>query len=183
MDKVTFLSLSDKELNQFLKTNGFQEKYRADNIKNMVRDGAVQPIDLANYLEDANSLLFDTPVVGAEVYRSDDAGKSWKKMNENYIDDLFYSYGYYFAQIRIDPSNKDKIYLAGVPLIMSEDGGNTYKAIDDDNVHADHHALWINPKKPGHLINGNDGGINITYNDGNVWMKNNSPNVWSVLCD
>ncbi|UJH68970.1 VPS10 domain-containing protein [Allomuricauda sp. SCSIO 65647] len=177
MDKASFLALDNKELNDFLKTNGFQEKYRAENVKNMVRDGAVQPIDLAKYLENANSLLFDTPVIGAEVYRSDDAGKTWQKMNKDHIDDLFYSYGYYFGQIGVDPNDKDKIYLSGVPLIMSTDGGKTYEAIDKENVHADHHALWINPKRSGHLINGNDGGVNITYNDGKYWMKNNSPTV------
>ncbi|WP_190810508.1 sialidase family protein [Flagellimonas sp. S3867] len=177
MNTEAFLALEEKKLNDYLKTNGFQEKYRAENVKQMVRSGAVKPIDLAKYLETANSLLFDTPVVGAEVYRSDNAGTSWKKINENYIDDLFYSYGYYFAQIRVDPNNKDHIYLAGVPLIKSEDGGNTFTSIGKENVHADHHALWINPQKPGHLINGNDGGVNITYDDGGNWMKNNSPTV------
>ncbi|GMN10142.1 hypothetical protein MTsPCn9_14430 [Croceitalea sp. MTPC9] len=177
MTKEALLALDNKKLNTYLKTNGFQEKYRAENVKNMVRDGAVQPADLAKYLENANSALFDTPVIGAEVYRSDDAGKTWKKMNDDYIDDLFYSYGYYFAQVRVDPSNKDKIYLAGVPLIMSEDGGNTFTSIGKENVHADHHALWVNPERPGHLINGNDGGVNITYDDGGTWMKNNSPTV------
>lgn len=177
MSKDAFLALDNKKLNDYLKNNGFQEKYRAENVKNMVRDGAVKPIDLAKYIENANSLLFDTPVIGAEVYRSDDVGKTWRKMNEDYIDDLFYSYGYYFAQIRVDPNDKDKIYLAGVPLIMSEDGGNTFTSIGKENVHADHHALWINPNKPGHLINGNDGGVNITYDDGKTWMKNNSPSV------
>jgi hypothetical protein len=44
-------------------------------------------------------------------------------------------------------------------------------------VHADHHALWINPKRPGHLINGNDGGVNISYDDGASWIKNNAPAV------
>ena len=177
MSEEALLALEDKALNDFLKNNGFQEKYRAEDVKQMVRSGAVKPVDLAKYLENANSLLFDTPVVGAEVYRSDDAGKTWQKMNEDYIDDLFYSYGYYFAQIRVDPSNKDRIYLAGVPLIKSEDGGKTYSSISKENVHADHHALWINPKKPGHLVNGNDGGVNITYDDGAHWMKNNSPQV------
>ena len=177
MSKEAFLALDDKKLNDYLKTNGFQEKYRANNVKNMIRDGMVQPNDLAKYLENANAALFDTPVVGAEVYRSDDAGITWAKMNENYIDDLVYSYGYYFGQVRVDPSNKDKIYLAGVPIVMSDDAGKTYKSIGKENVHSDHHALWINPNKSGHLINGNDGGVNITYDDDKTWMKNNSPSV------
>ena len=177
MSVKDFLDLKDVQLDEFLKDNNFQEKYKAQNVKEMVRGGAVKPIDLAAYLEDANSLLFDTPVIGAEVYRSKDAGKTWKKRNDNYIDDLFYSYGYYFAQIRVDRNNPEKIYLAGVPLIASDDGGKTYKAIDGDNVHADHHALWVNPVRPGHLINGNDGGVNISYDDGAHWIKNNSPEV------
>ncbi|WP_411029477.1 VPS10 domain-containing protein [Spongiimicrobium sp. 3-5] len=177
MSVTAFLKLDDKKLNTFLKTNGFHEKYKADNIKQMVRSEAVKPADLAKYLENANSLLFSTPVIGAEVYRSDDAGISWKKMNENYIDDLYYSYGYYFAQIGVDPNNKDKVYIAGVPILKSTDGGNAWTSINGDNVHADHHALWINPKKTGHLINGNDGGVNISYDDGAHWIKNNSPSV------
>jgi photosystem II stability/assembly factor-like uncharacterized protein len=172
-----FLKLEDAKLNDFLKTNGFQEKYRADNLKQMVRDGSVKPEDLAKYLEDANSLLFDTPVIGAEVYRSNNGGLTWAKQNNSHIDDLFYSYGYYFAQIAVDPNNVNKIYLAGVPIIKSEDGGRTYVAIDGDNVHSDHHAIWIDPKMPGHLINGNDGGVNISYDDGISWIKNNMPAV------
>ena len=131
MTAQTFLSLEDKKLNAYLKENGFQEKYRAENVKQMVRTGSVKPVDLAKYLEDANSLLFDTPVVGAEVYRSNDGGKSWTKMNEDYIDDLFYSYGYYFAQIQVNPKNKDHIYISGVPILKSKDGGKTFKSISE----------------------------------------------------
>lgn len=177
MSSSDFLTLDNKKLNDFLKTNGFQEKYKAENVKQMVRSGAVQPIDLARYLENANSRLFDTPVIGAEVYRSDDAGMSWKKMNQEYIDDLYYSYGYYFGEIRVSPTNRDKIYLGGVPLIKSEDGGKTYSSISAENVHSDHQALWLNPAKPGHLINGNDGGLNSTYDDGKYWTKHNSTTV------
>ncbi len=177
MTETEFLALEDKKLNTFLKENNFQEKYRAENVKQMVRSGNAKPVDIAKYLEDANSMLFDTPVIGAEVYRSEDGGVSWKKMNEKYIDDLFYSYGYYFAQIRVDPSDKDKVYIGGVPILKSSDGGNNWESISAENVHADHHALWINPKMPGHLVNGNDGGINISYDDGETWIKNNSPSV------
>ena len=177
MSVAAFLAIDNKKLNNYLKANGFQEKYRADNVKQMVRSGAVKPVDLAKYLENANALLFDTPVVGAEVYRSDNGGKSWKKTHKNYIDGLFFSYGYYFAQIAVDPNDKNKIYTAGVPIIMSDDGGKTFTSISKENVHSDHHSIWINPKKPGHIINGNDGGVNITYDDGDTWYKSNSPSV------
>ena len=181
-----FLSLKDKKLNSYLKMNGFQEKYRAENVKQMVRAGSVKPIDLAKYLENANSLLFDTPVVGAEVFKTENGGKSWSKTHNGYLDDLYYSYGYYFGEVRVDPQDKNGIYVMGVPILKSKDGGKTFKSISKENVHADHQALWINPKKQGHLINGNDGGLNISYDDGESWIKLNVPAVgqfYSVYAD
>ena len=177
MSNDDFLALDDKKLNRFLKTNGFQEKYRAQNVKQMVRSGNVKPIDLAKYLEDANSLLFDTPVVGAEVYKSTDGGKSWKKTHDDYLDGIYFSYGYYFGHIHVSPTNENDIYIYGVPIVKSKDGGQSWTSISAENVHADHHALWINPKNPNHLIDGNDGGVNITYDDGENWIKNNAPSV------
>ncbi len=177
MTVEAFLNIDDKELNRYLKSNGFQEKYRAKNVKQLIKVGTVKPVDLAKYLEDSNANLFDTPVIGAEVYRSDDGGKNWKKTHKEYLDDIFFSYGYYFAQIQVNPKNKDHIYISGVPILKSKDGGKTYKSISAKNVHADHHALWINPKKPNHLINGNDGGVNISYDDGANWIKANQPSV------
>lgn len=177
MSKSEFLTLDDKKLDGFLKSNGFQEKYRSVNVKNLVRSGAAQPIDLAKFLEDANSMLFDTPVVGAEVFVSHDSGKTWNKTHEGYLDGVYSSYGYYFGKIHVSPADKDHVYIYGVPIIKSKDGGATFSSIDYDNVHSDHHALWINPKNPNHLINGNDGGINISYDDGDHWIKCNSPQV------
>ena len=177
MSTDDFLKLTDKKLNSYLKTNGFQEKYRAENVKQMVRAGSVKPIDLAKYLENANSLLFDTPVIGAEVYKTTDGGSSWSKTHEGYLDDLYYSYGYYFGEIRVDPQDENGIYVMGVPILKSKDGGKTFTSISKENVHADHQTLWVNPKRQGHLIDGNDGGLNLSYDDGESWTKLNVPSV------
>jgi photosystem II stability/assembly factor-like uncharacterized protein len=172
-----FQKLSDSDLDTFLKNNRFPKEYTAAVVKGMISQNKIQPSDIARYLGEDEPDAPKTPVIGAEVYRSDDAGKTWKKQNEGYIDDLFYSYGYVFAQVRVDASNKDKIYLLGVPIIKSDDAGETYSSIQKENVHVDHHSLWVNPKRPGHLINGNDGGLNISYDDGENWIKNNSESV------
>ena len=177
MTNDAFFKLDDSKLNGFLRQNRFPEKYNATSVKQMVRNGNAKPIDLARYLEDANSLLFDSPVTGAEVYKSTNGGESWEKVNEDSLESVYYTYGYYFGHIYVSPANQDHIYIYGVPILKSKDGGKTYTSMDYPNVHADHHALWINPKNPDHLINGNDGGVNITYDDGETWIKNNSPTV------
>ena len=144
LDKKDFRTMTRSELVQldeeifstFLKENHFPEKYTAAVVKEMILQGKIEPMDLSNYLDNANSLLFEFPVIGAEVYRSQDGGISWNKMNDSYIDDLYYSYGYYFGQIRVDPSKKERIYIGGVPLLKSENGGeNPFEDISGDNVH------------------------------------------------
>ncbi|MAY21271.1 MAG: glycosyl hydrolase [Flavobacteriaceae bacterium] len=177
MTRDAFLNLDNKTLEGFLRNNGFQEKYSAETVKQLIEEGEAKPMDLALYLEDANTQLFDTPVIGAEVYKSTNGGKTWKKTHEGYLDGIYYSYGYYFGKIHVAPNNPDAIYTYGVPILKSKDGGKTFTSMDADNVHADHHALWINPKMPGHLINGNDGGVNISYDDGAHWIKCNTPAV------
>ncbi|MCF6307635.1 MAG: glycosyl hydrolase [Flavobacteriaceae bacterium] len=177
MTPSELLNLEAEKLSKYLKSNSFPEKYSVESVKKSVREGTVKPIDLAKYLEDANSLLFDTPVIGAEVYKSIDGGKTWNKTHEGYLDGLYYSYGYYFGKIHVDPSNKEGVYIYGVPILKSKDGGKTFTSISKENVHADHHDLWINPKMTGHLIDGNDGGLNISYDDGENWIKCNTPPV------
>lgn len=172
-----FLKLPNKNLNSILKNYGLTEKYRAENIKHWVQKGYLQPNEAAKVILDAVNSLAETEVIGAEVYKSTNGGTNWNKTHQNFIDDFFYSYGYYFSAISVDPNDANKIYLSGVPVIKSDDGGKTFTSISEENVHSDHHIVWVNPNKSGHLINGNDGGLNISYDDGAHWFKGNSHGV------
>ena len=186
MNNQTFLALENSDINKFLDNYDFPEKYNAVDIKKDVKAGKVKPLDLVIYTEDANSLLFDTPVKGGEMYRSNDAGKTWSKTHEDYIESMIYSYGYYFGQVRVDTQNPDVIYTMGVPIVRSDDGGKTFKSINEVNVHVDHHALWINPSDSRHLILGNDGGVYVSYDTGATWINCNSPSVgqfYSIAID
>ncbi len=177
MDKQTFAGLQNDDINSFLDDQDFPEEFNALDLKKGIEDGKYSPIDLVTYLEDANSRLFDTPVKGAEMYKSENGGATWTKTHEGYIDAMIFSYGYYFGQVRVSALDPEMIYTMGVPLVRSNDGGKNWEITNMENVHADHHALWVNPTKKGHLINGNDGGINISYDNGDTWMKCNSTAV------
>lgn len=177
MSKEDFLKLDEGKITKYLRDNRFPREYNTKAIIGMVKSGKIMPKALVEYIEDANSLLFDTPVIGLEVYVSDDGGKSWTRTHDDYIDGVYSSYGYYFGNIRVASYDPNKVFVMGVPVIRSDDGGKTWKSVDGENVHSDHHPLWINPNRPGHLILGNDGGVNISYDDGENWNKCNAPAV------
>ena len=95
----------------------------------------------------------------ASIYRSDDRGGSWQKTGNAF------SYPWYMGQIRVDPTNPDRVYFMGVPLFVSNDGGRTFRTIAG-GAHSDHHAMWIDPTDPDHLIIGCDGGVYISRDRG-----------------
>ena len=173
-----FLALDNKKLNAFLKSprNGIPAKYNAENLKQDIKSGKLAPNCIWDYLYDANTALFETPIYGAQVYRSDNAGVSWVKTHAKPID-LYSTYGYYFGKVFVSPSNPDKIAITGVGVLLSTDGGKTFTSIGKENVHADHHFVWMNGTRDSHMIIGNDGGCNITYDNGAHWFKANTPAV------
>ena len=179
MTPAAFLKLPEEKLENFLRNddNDFPEKYSAKKVKELVEKGKITPQTLVEYLEDANAKLFDVDYIGAEVYRSDDGGRSWRRTHSESLDRINFTYGYYFSNVRCLPDNPDKVYLLGYLIIKSDDAGKNWKEINGDNVHADHHALWLNPNRPGHLVNGNDGGLNMSWDDGASWIKCNNPPV------
>ncbi|HTA81374.1 MAG TPA: glycosyl hydrolase [Bacteroidia bacterium] len=177
MTKAAFMTLSDSVIEKFLRDNNFADEYTGERVKKMVQADSIKPIALVEYLEDADVALSETNVKGIEVYRSDDAGKTWKRTHQGYLDEVVNTYGYYFGQIRVSPMNPDKIYIFGVPVLKSVDAGKTFRSIDGDNTHGDFHALWLDPNYDGHMIVGSDGGIHISYDDGKTYVKCNSPDV------
>lgn len=176
MPKEDLLRLETYLLEDFLRTNDFPTELDAKTVRDRVQSGELSPLQLVEYLEDANANLFDVEVKGFELYHSTD-GEKWERTHADYLDDVYYSYGYYFGQLAVHPEDPQTIYAMGVPIIKSTDGGKTWSGANADNVHADHHYMWINPERPDHLINGNDGGINISYNGGESWLKCNVPPV------
>jgi hypothetical protein len=82
----------------------------------------------------------------------------------------------YFSQLRIDPQNPNNVYVAGLPIAKSLDGGRTFVTLDQAGGggspgHVDVHAIWINPRNPNHIMNGNDGGLDISYDQGRNWIS------------
>ena len=107
-------------------------------------------------------------IKGAEVYRSEDGGESFNKVSRSTVqlEQLLGTYGWVFGQIRVDPGDENTVYIMGVPLAKSTDGGKNFKILDYPGLHADHHAMWIDPEDSGFIVNGNDGGVNISYDGG-----------------
>ncbi len=105
-------------------------------------------------------------IKGATLYRSDNKGNSWKQVSENnkFMENLSSTYGWVFGQVRVDPNNENKVYVMGLALNVSEDGGKTFKRLP--GMHGDHHGLWIDPDNSSYLVNVNDGGLAISYDGG-----------------
>lgn len=108
-------------------------------------------------------------IKGAAVFRSDNGGANWKQVSQNndYMRGLSATYGWVFGQMRVDPNDENKIYVMGLALNVSEDGGKTFRRLP--GMHGDHHGLWIDPENSDYLVNVNDGGVAITYDGGKNW--------------
>ena len=101
------------------------------------------------------------------VWRSQNKGRTWTVVSNCDGRPM------YFSQIRVDPTNDNRVYVAGLKESRSEDGGHTFFAMDEGlgfgNETVDQHALWIDPSNPDHLLRGADAGFAVTYDRGTTW--------------
>ena len=125
-------------------------------------------------------------IEGAAVYRSDDRGESWRKVNKDDLYSVFSIYGWKFCDVRISPADPNEIFILGNRAYHSRDGGKSFVRIGEKILrlhdtegkvmHLDHHELWIDPADPNHLVLGNDGGLFVSRDRGRSWLHvNNLP--------
>lgn len=105
------------------------------------------------------------------LYKSEDGGFSWKMINDKgEIGDR----PFYYSEIYVDPQNENRLYSIFTYVNVSQDGGKSFEMLMpaygvSNGVHPDHHAWWIHPENGNFMIDGNDGGMNITYDGGKTW--------------
>ena len=130
-------------------------------------DGELGRTGLAFARSDPNVVYALVEAKKSVLLRSSDGGRSWKTVNET---DGIAPRPFYYAQLRVDPENENRVYHVESVIRLSEDGGKTFETLlPFARVHVDHHAFWINPIDGQMLITGNDGGVYISRDRGQGW--------------
>ncbi|MBP7473869.1 MAG: hypothetical protein KA810_01305 [Pyrinomonadaceae bacterium] len=127
-------------------------------------------ISIAVYRRNTDIVYVTVEHANGGVYRSTDKGETWTKMAEI----AAVPRPMYFSKLQVDPNNDQRLWLAGVAMQYSEDGGRTWTGNFSRAPHADTHGIWINPNDSNHVIQGNDGGINISFDRGRTWDYSNT---------
>jgi photosystem II stability/assembly factor-like uncharacterized protein len=116
---------------------------------------------------------------GAQLFRSDNKGETWTRVSpleDKILLRLCNTYGWVFGQITVDPNNEDRVYLMGVSMALSEDGGKSWERVRTSG--GDNHGMWIDPEDSTYMILNNDHGVHITHDQGKTWKSStNSCNV------
>jgi photosystem II stability/assembly factor-like uncharacterized protein len=106
------------------------------------------------------------------LYRSDDRGETFRQVSK---ETRIVSRGFYYTTVRVDPTNENRVYAVASGLFVSIDGGKTFRAITG-RTHIDYHALWIDPRNPKRIWQGQDGGVAVSHDAGESWeYVNNMP--------
>jgi len=132
-------------------------------LSNGLAKGEMGRIALDVYRRNPNVVYALVESEESGIWRSDDKGESWVKMSNTNPRPM------YFSQVRIDPNNDQRIWVAGVNMAYSEDGGKTFVTNRVTRIHVDFHAIWIDPANSENMIVGCDGGIHFSRDGGRSW--------------
>lgn len=121
--------------------------------------------------------------VGGVLFRSDDGGDSWTRTHQEYLPTYV---GWDFCDVRVSPDEGDQVYIAGLRLLVSVDGGKTFERGGESvfrlhphegtGMHLDMHDIWIDPENPSRILLGNDGGLYVSWDRAQTWLHlNNLP--------
>ncbi|GAB5554300.1 MAG: hypothetical protein Sapg2KO_38910 [Saprospiraceae bacterium] len=135
--------------------------------------GELGRIGLAIAPSDPNRIYAKIEAKQNALYRSDDGGIKWYKINDN--PRFTNNRPFYFQELAVDTKDPNRLYNIYQPLSLSYDGGKTFDPVpmipadETKGIHADFHAFWVNPNDPKHFIIGGDGGLGITQDHGLSW--------------
>lgn len=135
------------------------------NIENVNVEG-ISTAERRRMLEVGIPLGRGQRVTGTEMYRSDDGGETWRKISPDGEDVGGYP-SYYYQQVRVDPNDEDHVYVLGIRVWETKDGGDTWG--QPFRFGGDNHAMWIDPADAKHMLLGYDHGMGITYDAGDTW--------------
>jgi len=99
------------------------------------------------------------------LFKSEDYGATFRMVNDNV---QLVSRGFYYTDLRVDPTDANRVYAIASRMFRSIDGGKSFDRISR-STHVDYHSLWINPENPKHLWQGQDGGVAVSFNGGETW--------------
>jgi photosystem II stability/assembly factor-like uncharacterized protein len=128
--------------------------------------GVVGRIGVAVSPADDNRVWALIEAEDGALFRSDDGGATWKKIND---DPQLRARPFYYMHVFADPRDRDRLYILNYAMWRSTDGGASFQAVA--TPHADNHDLWIDPRNPDRMIEGNDGGATVTFDGCRSWSS------------
>jgi photosystem II stability/assembly factor-like uncharacterized protein len=180
--KTTDGGKSWKQLTNGLPSSGFMGRTGIDVARSNpdVVYAFVDDYEIAFKAEEGELDSYGRPkkdiIKGATLYRSKDAGQSWKQVSglteetKKYMSGHSGTYGWVFGQIRVDPNDENRVYTLGLWINISTDGGANFEPIRR-KIHADQHGMWIDPDNSNYILAAHDGGISVSYDKGQNWRS------------
>ena len=159
LDEDQIQQIDKEKLQTFLKS--YDSEIKAEEVLSQIKDKKLTMEQLIERLK-ANSPNAFGSQVGAEMYRTDNAGKTWYQPDHARLGPFS---GYYWGKVWVNPSDAQDVYAMGEALLHSTDGGKSWESVFT-RAHVDYHAVWNDPRDPRKVWVGNDGGLYVSYDDG-----------------